>query len=47
MIFVSAQNGNDANGGTLDAPVRQILFLGNFETNIGPGTVFFASDMTS
>ena len=21
--------------------------LGNFETNIGPGTVFFASDMTS
>ena len=24
MIFVSAQNGNDANGGTLDAPVRQI-----------------------
>ena len=41
MIFVSAQNGNDANGAGDNA------VLGNFETNIGPDTVFFASDVTS
>ena len=37
MIFVSAQNGNDSHNAV----------LGNFETNIGPDTVFFASDVTS